>query len=174
MIPVNLKNIKALAFDVDGVLSSSNVILLEGHNGQPNRTANIKDGYALQLAVKQGLPIAIITGGRSQAVHDRYTALGIPYIFMGISFKAACFRHWLEEIHLKAEEVLYMGDDIPDYEVMKMCGCPCAPADAAGEIKEIACYISNKAGGQGCVRDVVEQVLRAHGKWMSDATAFGW
>ncbi len=174
MIPVDLKKIKALAFDVDGVLSTNNVVLLEGHNGQPNRTANIKDGYALQLAVKQGFPIAIITGGRSQAVRDRYTALGIPYIFMGIAVKIECFKHWLGEAGLTADEVLYMGDDIPDYEVMKLCGCPCAPADAASEIKDISCYVSQKNGGCGCVRDVIEQVLRAHGKWMADAKAFGW
>lgn len=174
MIPLDLTRIKAFAFDVDGVLSSSNVVLLEGHNGQPNRTANIKDGYALQLAVKLGYPVAIITGGKSQAVHDRYSALGIPYIFMGIAIKVECFRHWLGEAGLKAEEVLFMGDDIPDYEVMKLCGCPCAPADAAQEIKEISCYISPEKGGYGCVRDVVEQVLRAQGKWMADAKAFGW
>ena len=174
MIPLDLSRIKAFAFDVDGVLSSSNVVLPEGTGGQPCRTANIKDGYALQLAVKSGFPIAIIKGGRSRAVHDRYAALGIPYIFMGIAIKVECFREWLRNAKLQAEEVLYMGDDIPDYEVMKLCGCPCAPVDAAHEIKEIACYVSPAAGGCGCVRDVVEQVLRAQGKWMADAKAFGW
>lgn len=173
MINYDLTKIKALAFDVDGVLSSSNVILL-GQDGQPCRTANIKDGYALQLAVKRGLQLAIITGGRNEAVRLRYTGLGIQNVFMGVSVKLSCFNDWLDESGLQPEEVLYMGDDIPDYEVMKVCGCPCCPADAAPEIKEIACYISNRNGGEGCARDVVEQVLRAKGLWMSDDIAFGW
>lgn len=173
MINYDLRKIKALAFDVDGVLSASNVVLL-GNDGQPCRTANIKDGYALQLAVKRGLQVAIITGGRSEAVRQRYVGLGIRNVFMGISVKLECFHDWLEESGLCAEEVLYMGDDIPDYEVMKVCGCPCCPADAASEIKDVACYVSDRRGGDGCVRDVVEQVLRAQGLWMSDAMAFGW
>ena len=173
MINYDLKKIKALAFDVDGVLSDNNVLLLsDGKN--PHRTANIKDGYALQLAVKCGLEIAIITGGRSSEVGMRYAGLGIDHVFMGVSVKIEKYREWLEDNQLKAEEVLYMGDDIPDYEVMKSCGCPCCPMDAAEEIKQIALYVSPKCGGHGCVRDVVEQVLRAQGKWMSDDKAFGW
>ena len=163
----------AQPFDVDGVLSDNNVLLLsDGKN--PNRTANIKDGYALQLAVKSGLEIAIITGGRSPEVGMRYAGLGIDHVFMGVSVKIEKFREWLADNQLAADEVLYMGDDIPDYEVMKACGCPCCPIDAAEEIKQIALYVSPKCGGHGCVRDVVEQVLRAQGKWMSDAQAFGW
>lgn len=173
MINYDLTKIKALAFDVDGVLSSNQVVLI-GDSGQPNRTANIKDGYALQLAVKQGLEVAIITGGRSEAVRTRYTGLGITNVFMGVSVKISCFRSWLEESGLKADEVLYMGDDIPDYEVMKECGVACCPSDAACEIKEISAYVSQAPGGCGCVRDVVEQVLRAQGKWMADKEAFGW
>lgn len=173
MINYDLTKIKALAFDVDGVLSDNNVLLLsDGKN--PHRTANIKDGYALQLAVKCGLEIAIITGGRSPEVGMRYAGLGIDHVFMGVSVKIEKYREWLEDNQLKAEEVLYMGDDIPDYEVMKACGCPCCPMDAAEEIKQIALYVSPKCGGHGCVRDVVEQVLRAQGKWMSDDKAFGW
>ena len=172
MINYDLKKIKALAFDVDGVLSANNVIL-EGA-GQPVRTANIKDGYALQLAVKCGLNLAIITGGRSEAVRTRYVTLGLQNVFMGVAVKILCFRDWLEESGLKPEEVLYMGDDIPDYEVMKACGLPCCPADAASEIKSIATYVSQYNGGYGCVRDVIEQVLKAQGKWMSNAEAFGW
>lgn len=173
MINFDLKKIKALAFDVDGVLSANHVVLFE-EGGQPCRTANIKDGYALQLAVKQGLDIAIITGGKSEAVRQRYVGLGIQNVFMGVSVKITCFDQWLEESGLKAEEVLYMGDDIPDYEVMRACGLPCCPADAAVEIKEISTYISDRRGGDGCVRDVVEQVLRAQGRWMADREAFGW
>ncbi len=161
MINYDLTKIKGLAFDVDGVLST-NFVLLDEDGGQPRRTANIKDGYALQLAVKQGLNIAIITGGRSEAVRTRYLALGVMNIFMGAGVKIQCFDQWLEESDLQPEEVLYMGDDIP------------CPADAADEIKGISLYVSHAAGGCGCVRDVVEQVLRAQGLWMSDETAFGW
>ncbi len=173
MINYDLKKIRALAFDVDGVLSESNVLLLESE-AQPCRTANTKDGYALQLAVKCGLRVAIITGGRSAAVQRRYEALGLQDVFSGVAVKIERFRQWLADNHLSPAEVLYMGDDIPDYEVMKACGCPCAPADAAPEIKETALYVSPANGGQGCVRDVVEQVLRAQGHWMSSAHAFGW
>lgn len=173
MINYDLKKIKALAFDVDGVLSTNNVVLFDG-NGQPCRTANIKDGYALQLAVKCGFQVAIITGGRSEAVHTRYKNLGIQDVFMGAAVKITCLEGWMCMYGLQPEEVLYMGDDIPDYEVMRACGCPCCPADAASEIRDIALYVSDKRGGEGCVRDVVEQVMRAHGKWMSSAEAFGW
>lgn len=173
MINYDLTGIKALAFDVDGVLSDNNVLLLNDGQG-PHRTANIKDGYALQLARKCGLEIAIITGGKSPEVAQRYMGLGIDHIYMGVAVKIECFRNWMELMELRSEEVLYMGDDIPDYEVMRECGLPCCPADAAEEIKSIARYISPRCGGHGCVRDVIEQVLRAQGKWMSDATAFGW
>ena len=140
-IDVYKRQIKALAFDVDGVLSTNNVYLSDDGDGQPQRTANIKDGYAMQLAVKCGLKLAIITGGRSAAVKKRYENLGVQNVFAGISVKIACFQHWLETENLKPEEVLYMGDDIPDYEVMRACGLPCCPADAAEEIKRISCYI---------------------------------
>lgn len=173
MINYDLTKIKALAFDVDGVLSGNQVLLVEGQ-AQPCRTANIKDGYALQLAVKCGLQLAIITGGKSEAVRSRYVNLGVQHVYSGISVKIACFQHWMEECGLLPEEVLYMGDDIPDFEVMKACGCACCPADAAPDVKKVACYVSHYCGGEGCVRDVVEQVLRAQGKWMSDAEAFGW
>lgn len=174
MINYDLTKIKALAFDVDGVLSTNNVYLSDDGDGQPQHTANIKDGYAMQLAVKCGLKLAIITGGRSAAVKKRYENLGVQNVFAGISVKIACFQHWLETENLKPEEVLYMGDDIPDYEVMRACGLPCCPADAAEEIKRISCYISGRCGGMGCVRDVIEQVMRAKGLWMKDDKAFGW
>ena len=173
MINYDLTKIKAMAFDVDGVLSTNNVYLLS-ELGQPARTANIKDGYAMQLAVKRGLNLAIITGGRSEAVRTRYVGLGLQNVFMGVSVKIDCFNRWLEESGLQADEVLYMGDDIPDYEVMRTCGLPCCPADAAEEIKSISTYVSPNCGGLGCVRDVIEQVLRAQGKWMGDNVAFGW
>ena len=172
MINYDLKKIRALAFDVDGVLSTNNVILIEG--GQPCRTANIKDGYALQLAVKCGLEVAIITGGNSQSVRVRYEGLGVQSIYLGASVKIKTLNEWLHEKSLTPDQVLYMGDDIPDYEVIKVCGCPCCPADAAPEIRQASLYVSPANGGMGCVRDVVEQVLRAQGKWMANAKAFGW
>lgn len=171
MINYDLTKIRALAFDVDGVLSSSQVLLL---GGQPARTANIKDGYALQLAVKCGLQLAIITGGKQEAIRERYMGLGIADVFMGVSRKIDVYEEWLLSNGLQPEEVLYMGDDIPDYEVMKLCGCACCPTDAAPEIKAISTYISPQKGGEGCARDVIEQVLKAQGKWLQEATAFGW
>ena len=172
MIDYDLTRIKALAFDVDGVLSANTITLHP--SGEPQRTANIKDGYALQLAVKRGLHLAIITGGRTEAVRQRYEGLGIEAVFLGCAVKITTYDKWTASHNLSDDEVLYMGDDIPDYEVMQRCGCPCAPADAAPEIRALARYVSQYAGGQGCVRDVVEQVLRAQGLWMSDRHAFGW
>lgn len=172
MIDYDLTKIRALAFDVDGVLSTNYVFLFE--NAQPCRTAHIKDGYAMQLAVKTGFEIAIITGGQSEAVRTRYENLGVQHIFMGAAVKVQVFEKWMTDCHLHPDEIIYMGDDIPDYEVMHRCGCPCCPADAAPEIKEICRYVSPQRGGMGCVRDVLEQVLRVHGKWMHNAEAFGW
>lgn len=172
MINYDLTKIKALAFDVDGVLSAETIVL---HlNGEPMRTVNIKDGYALQLAVKMGLHVAIITGGKTEAVRKRYEGLGIPDVYLGCSVKIKTYDDFLNKYGLKDEEVLYMGDDIPDYEIMKRCGCPCAPSDAAPEIKELSVYISHHKGGHGCGRDIVEQVLRAKGLWLKDEKAFGW
>lgn len=172
MINYNLEKIRAIALDVDGVLSTNIVLLTD--IGQPCRTAHIKDGYALQLAVKSGLEIAIITGGKSEAVKRRYKALGVQNVFMGVAVKINTYEEWLRQINVSHDEVIYMGDDIPDYEVMRACGCPCCPADAASEIAAISRYISPRQGGKGCVRDVIEQVLKAQGKWMANAEAFGW
>ncbi|MBO5880994.1 MAG: HAD-IIIA family hydrolase [Paraprevotella sp.] len=172
MINYDLTKIKALAFDVDGVLSAETIVLHP--NGEPMRTVNIKDGYALQLAVKMGLHVAIITGGKTEAVRKRYEGLGIPDVYLGCSVKIKTYDDFLNKYGLKDEEVLYMGDDIPDYEIMKRCGCPCAPSDAAPEIKELSVYISHHKGGHGCGRDIVEQVLRAKGLWLKDEKAFGW
>ena len=172
MINYDLKKIKALAFDVDGVLSAETIFMHP--NGEPMRSVNIKDGYALQLAVKMGLHVAIITGGKTEAVRRRYENLGGPDVHLGCAVKIKTYDEFLLKYGLKDEEVLYMGDDIPDYEVMRRAGCPCAPADAAPEIKNVALYISHLKGGYGCGRDVVEQVLKAQGKWLKDEKAFGW
>jgi 3-deoxy-D-manno-octulosonate 8-phosphate phosphatase (KDO 8-P phosphatase) len=170
-INYNLQKIKALFFDIDGVLSRETVSL--GKDGQPLRTVNIKDGYALQLAVKKGIHVAIISGGRGQCLHERYTALGIEEIHLGSSIKIDIYNRLKDKYQLTDEEILFMGDDIPDYEVMKQCGLACCPLDAATEIKQIAHYISPRCGGQGCGRDVIEQVLKAQEHWFS-LDAFGW
>ena len=168
----DLSRIKAFAFDVDGVLSSNAIPLHP--SGEPMRVINIKDGYALQLAAKLGYPVAIITGGRTEAVRKRFEGLGLSHVYMGVAVKIKIFEQWLAECGLQAGEVMYMGDDIPDYEVMRMAGLPACPADAAPEIKQIARYVSPFCGGMGCGRDIIEQVLRAQGKWMADEKAFGW
>ena len=172
MINYDLTKIKALAFDVDGVLSAETITM--DANGVPLRTVNIKDGYAIQLAVKMGLHIVIITGAKVDAVRVRYQGLGVLDVHLGCSVKMPVYESFLQKYGLTDEEVLYMGDDIPDLEVMRRCGCPCCPADAAPEVISASVYISHLRGGYGCGRDVVEQVLRAQGKWLSDEKAFGW
>ena len=172
MINYDLTKVKMLAFDVDGVLSSCTVPV--GEDGQPIRTANIKDGYAIHLAIKLGYVVAIITGGSSESVRNRYELLGCQEVHLGCSKKMLTYEMLLSKYGITDENVLYMGDDIPDYEVLKRCGCPCCPRDAAPEIQHICLYVSHHAGGMGCGRDVIEQVLRAQGKWMSDAEAFRW
>ena len=167
----DLKNIKAFAFDVDGVLSDPKVYL--SPLGELLRTMNTKDGYALQYAVKRGYPIAIITGGRTESVGNRFSALGIEDIYLAASDKMKDFNHFRKKYNLEQVEILYMGDDLPDHEVMTNCGVACCPADAVEEIKSISAYISHIKGGEGCVRDIIEQVLRLHGRWM-DGEAFTW
>ncbi len=166
-----LRKVKAFAFDVDGVLSKHTMPL--GPDGFPMRTINIKDGYALQLAVKKGYPIAIVTGGNSVAVKKRFTGLGIKEVYLNSFEKINDFRDFVSKYRLDPETVLYMGDDLPDYEILKMVGFPTCPADAVVEIKQLSKYISNINGGEGCVRDIIEQVLRLHNKWM-DGDAFRW
>ena len=172
VIDYNLGNITTIIFDVDGVLSASTIPV--GDDGEPLRTVNIKDGYAIQLAVKMGLRLAIITGAREEAIARRFTKLGMKDIFLGCGRKIERYETYKEENAIKDGEIIYVGDDIPDYEVMKRCGCPCCPADAAPEIKELAVYVSPRNGGAGCVRDILEQVLKTQGKWLSTEKAFGW
>lgn len=171
-INYDLKKIRAFAFDVDGVLSPSVIPMSE--DGVPLRMANIKDGYALQLAIKLGFRIVIITGGDSIAVKNRYEALGIKDIYLKASHKLDIFINWMKTNRLSPEEVVYMGDDIPDLKCMRAAGLPCAPRDAAWEARQTALYVSKFDGGYGCVRDVMEQVIKAQGKWLADDHAFGW
>jgi len=166
-----LKAIRAFVFDVDGVLSSPEVYLHP--TGEIVRSMNTKDGYALQYAVKQGYPIAIITGGNTDSVALRFKGLGITDIYMASSYKMDDFKDFLFKYNLEPVEVLYMGDDLPDLEVMKQAGVPCCPSDAVEEIKSVSQYISPHGGGKGCVRDVVEQVLRLQGRW-NDGEPFTW
>ncbi len=172
MIDYDLKKIKAIVFDVDGVLSCEKISL--GSDGQPRRSVNIKDGYALQLAIKRGLVVAIITGASVKELEIRYRNLGINEIFLGCRVKLEVFRNLLKKYCLQPEEVAYMGDDIPDYEIMKESGLPCCPADAATEIKGISKYVSSRKGGEGCARDLIEQILKAQDLWIMDNVAFGW
>lgn len=167
-----LPTVKAFAFDVDGVLSP--ITIPVAATGEPLRMANIKDGYALQLAVKKDYPVAIITGGHSEAMRVRYNALGVQDIYLSAGYKIHAFNDFLKKHGLQAAEVLYMGDDIPDYEVMRIAGVACCPCDAAPEIKAISQYVSAQLGGYGCCRDVIEQVLKAQHKWMENDEAFGW
>lgn len=172
MIDYDLKKIRAIAFDVDGVLSANTITLHP--DGEPMRTVNIKDGYAIQLAVKMELKIAIITGGNTVSVRRRYEHLGVEDIYMQVAVKMKVYDEFLAKHQLADEEIIFVGDDIPDYEIMRRCGCPCCPADAASDIRDISVYISSLNGGYGCGRDIIEQVLRAQGKWLSSNTAFGW
>lgn len=172
MINYDLKTVKAVIFDVDGVLSAETITM--NADGEPMRTLNIKDGYAIQLACKSGLRIAIITGGNAPAIRKRYEYLGVKDIFMQSAVKIKTYQEFKNKYELADKEIIYVGDDIPDYEIMRKCGCPCCPADACNEIKQISIYISQKKGGYGCARDVIEQIMMAQGKWLSDAKAFGW
>lgn len=172
MINYDLTKIKAVVFDVDGVLSAETITL--SSDGEPLRTVNIKDGYAIQLAVKLGLRVVILTGGNTPSVRLRYERLGVEDVFMGCAVKLTVYEQFLAKYGLHDDEILYMGDDIPDYEVMKRVGCPVCPKDACQEIKELSLYVSSLRGGYGCGRDVLEQVLRAQGKWVMNDKAFGW
>lgn len=172
MINYDLKKIKLIIFDVDGVLSANTTPLAA--DGQPQRSANVKDGYAIHHAVKTDLKIAIISGGFSETVRNRYLRLGCQDVHIAVSHKIEVYEELLKKYSLKDETVMVMGDDIPDYEMMKRCGCPCCPRDASSEIRDISLYVSHKDGGMGCARDVIEQVLKAQGLWMNDNMSFVW
>ena len=158
-----LKNIKGFIFDVDGVLSMDTSPLDE--NGDPVRTANIKDGFALRYALLNGYQVAIITGANTPRVKMRYHKLGVEHIYLNSFNKTECLEEILVKTGLRKDEILYMGDDLVDLPVMREIGIPTCPLDAVPEVKAASLYVSDRKGGQGCVRDVLEQVMRSQGKW---------
>lgn len=166
MIPYDLTKIKAFVFDVDGVLSPSTIPLSE--DGKLMRMTNIKDGYALHVALKQGFKMAIISGATSPSTQGRYSGLGFNDIYQGVKDKLPVLQEWMEKNELSPENVLYMGDDIPDLKCLRYVGLPCAPHDAVWEVRETVIYVSPFTGGYGCVRDVVGQVLKAHSSTQPD------
>jgi 3-deoxy-D-manno-octulosonate 8-phosphate phosphatase (KDO 8-P phosphatase) len=166
-----LKEITTFIFDVDGVLTDGSVFVTE--NGEQSRAFNIKDGYALQLAVKCGYNVCVVSGSRSKSALYRLNSLGVKDVYMGIHTKIEKVKIYLEEKSISPENVLYMGDDIPEMEVMKMVGLPVCPADAVEEIKAVSMYVSPIAGGRGCARDVIEKVLKIQDKWLNEE-AYSW
>lgn len=156
-------HIKAFVFDVDGVLTNGTLIILP--NGVMARTMNVKDGYALQLAVKKGFKVAIISGGKSPEVIERLNLLGVTDVYMNVHNKVEALENFVDKYQLDKTDILFMGDDIPDIAVMQEIGLPCCPADAVDEVKEISKYISPNSGGQGCVRDVIEKTMKLNNLW---------
>ena len=159
----HFNRIKAFIFDIDGVLTNGQVLVTE--EGHMLRSMNIKDGYALQHAVKQGYPIAIISGGKGSGILERLKGLGIQYIYLGQSHKIEAFEEALHAWQLSPEEVAYMGDDYPDLPVLARVGLPCCPADACTEVKQISAYISQEKGGMGAARDLIERTMKIQGTW---------
>jgi len=157
------KLVTTFILDVDGVLTDGTVYVFD--NGEQVRRMSIKDGFALQLAIKKGYRLLVISGGNSPAVVTRLKKLGVTDIFMNVLDKGAMIMQYMQDHGLSKEHVLYMGDDIPDYIAMKTVGMPVAPADAAHQIRKAALYIASAKGGHGCVREVIEKVLRLNGHW---------
>ena len=158
-----LEHITTFIFDVDGVLTDGTITITT--DGEMLRTMHTKDGFAIKTALQAGFHVCIISGGTNEGVRKRLSGLGVTDVYLGAHNKVDQLNEYLATNNLKVENVLYMGDDIPDYPVMKMAGLPCCPQDAVPEIKAISKYISHKFGGKGCVRDVIEQVLKVQGKW---------
>ncbi len=171
-IDYDLTAIRGIVFDVDGVLSPSTIPM--DSNGVPQRMVNIKDGYALQLAAKTGLRIAIITGADSLSITHRYNALGITDIYLKAGEKLPVLQRWMDENGFIAHQVAYVGDDIPDLPPMLASGLRVAPADAAVEVKMVATLITKAQGGYGVARELIEEILKAQGKWRQHNEAFGW
>lgn len=158
-----LQKIKAFVFDFDGVMTDGSVWMYA--DKETVRCGNIKDGFAIQYAVKKGYIIAVISGATSLSINNRMSSLGVEQIYTGCANKMTTYSDFIKNNNLKPDEILCMGDDIPDYEMMSCCGVAACPADAAVEIKAISDYVSLYKGGRGCVRDVIEQVLRLQNQW---------
>ena len=166
-----LSQIKAFVFDVDGVLTDGTVIV--DTEGQLLRNMNIKDGFALKTAIDRGYPTCIISGGTNPGVKKRLEGLGLKDVHLGAHHKMDLLQDFIKKYNLAPESLCYMGDDLPDHEVMSVVGLPCCPQDAVPEIKSIAKYISHRTGGDGCVRDVIEQVLKTQDNWFSGGSVSG-
>jgi 3-deoxy-D-manno-octulosonate 8-phosphate phosphatase (KDO 8-P phosphatase) len=168
---IKLSKIKAFAFDVDGVFTDGTVLATA--DGDLLRSHNAKDGFAVRMAVIQGFPVGIITGGASISIVKRFELIGIEKseIYLKSLNKIVDFNDFCKKNHLQPHEVLFMGDDIPDLSVMKECGLPTCPSDAVEEVKAVCEYISIFPGGKGCVRDVIEQTLKIHNKWNTNTEA---
>lgn len=166
-----LHRIRAFVFDYDGVISDGNI--WSAGDALIVRSGNVKDGYAIQYALRHGYIIAVLSGGSGASIESRMKMLGVTDVYLGSHKKKEIFEKFLKDKNISPEEVLYMGDDIPDYDVMLEVGVAACPSDAAEEIKSVADYISHRAGGCGCVRDVIEQVLRLQGEWF-DQDARAW
>jgi 3-deoxy-D-manno-octulosonate 8-phosphate phosphatase (KDO 8-P phosphatase) len=164
-----MPEITTFIFDVDGVLTNGEVTITT--NGELIRNMNTKDGFALKTAVLEGFNVCIISGGNNEGVRTRLNGLGVQDIYLGTHHKIEQFETYINSKNINPENILYMGDDIPDYLVMKKVGLPSCPKDAVPEIQEISLYISQKKGGKGCVRDVIEQVLKVQGKWHKNFSA---
>ena len=171
-INYDLSLIKGVVFDIDGVLSPSTIPMAE--NGQLLRMANVKDGFAMRLAARLGIKIAIISGADCYTIKNRMAALDIKDVYLNASKKLPVLRQWMDTHHLAPEQIAFVGDDIPDIPAMGITGLPVAPADAAVEVKAISKYISPIAGGYGVARDLLEQILKAQNLWLDREEAFHW
>jgi 3-deoxy-D-manno-octulosonate 8-phosphate phosphatase (KDO 8-P phosphatase) len=163
-----LPQIKTFIFDVDGVLTDGKVLI--NSEGELLRSFDTKDGYAIQCALQKGFKIAIISGGRNEAVRKRFKELGVVDVYLGAHYKLDAYQDLIDNYNLNSEEILYIGDDVPDIPVMEKVGLGCCPSDAVSDVKTMANYVSHKKGGQGCVRELIEQVLRVQGKWSLESS----
>mgnify|MGYP000574728610 FL=1 len=164
-----LPQIKTFIFDVDGVLTDGKILIHT--DGELLRSFDTKDGYAIKCALLKGFKVVIITGGRNEAVRERFKELGVFDIYLGAHHKLDAFQDLMDNYDLNPEEILYIGDDVPDIPVMEKVGLGCCPSDAVSDVKAMAAYVSHKKGGEGCVRELIEQVLRVQGKWSLDIGA---
>ncbi len=161
-------NIKAFVFDCDGVMTNGTALITE--TGEGLRSFNIKDGYAIQHAVKKGYPIAIISGGKGMSIEHRFKGLGVKDIYLNQSHKVETFFNFCKKYNLETKDVAYMGDDMPDIPILKICGTACCPKDACNDVLEICTFISSKNGGKGCARELIETTMRAQETWLNETS----